>query len=469
MDAVSATAPSRRIRLPRLDAVPANHPLAPRFESESCAELIRVIPPAMLATGLFLTCFVVTDIVFYSTATPWLLTLRLGMIAICVATALGFRRLKEPRYAPPLFVGALMPFWLLAALLIVGTGDPLGPYALIFLGGIAIVCMLPWAFVWLLAGLLVVNGSHVIIVAAQTDPALRMRTLFYTCALVLGSMLFTILYGQVRRVRWSSFLARLEAQRLAERLQRYTNRLQSELEVARTVQQRMLQPSKPGWPALDVVCHSTPAYEVGGDFYSYHTFGGDRVAVAVGDISGKGLPAALLMSLSLASLDGLRSQALSPGALLSALDRVLEPYTRTTGQNCALCYADLQGRAMRVANAGGLPPLICRASGETSWIEIGGLPLGVGLGAVAGYPEAELALQPGDLVTLFSDGVVEARNRQGELLGFERLQAIVGAGPRSDAAAMVAHIGAQVEAFAEGMPQHDDSTIVVLRLRGDAQ
>ena len=80
-----------------------------------------------------------------------------------------------------------------------------------------------------------------------------------------------------------------------------------------------------------------------------------------------------------------------------------------------------------------------------------------------------MLLQPGDLVTLFSDGVVEARNRQGELLGFERLQAIVGAGPRSDAAAMVAHIGAQVEAFAEGMPQHDDSTIVVLRLRGDAQ
>ncbi|HJZ46765.1 MAG TPA: SpoIIE family protein phosphatase [Roseiflexaceae bacterium] len=129
----------------------------------------------------------------------------------------------------------------------------------------------------------------------------------------------------------------------------------------------------------------------------------------------------------------------------------------TTRQNCALCYADLQGLSLRVANAGGMPPLVCRVAGETAWLEVGGLPLGIGLGATAGYGEAELVLQPGEVVVFVSNGVVEAHDGRGGLLGFERLRQIVATGPLSDAAAMIAHIGAQVGGL-QGMPH---STTIV--------
>jgi serine phosphatase RsbU (regulator of sigma subunit) len=119
---------------------------------------------------------------------------------------------------------------------------------------------------------------------------------------------------------------------------------------------------------------------------------------------------------------------------------------------------------VRVANSGCVAPLIRRAGGRVEWVEVGGLPLGVGLGAQLGYPEANLNLRPGELVLLTSDGLVEATDEAGNLFGFERLAQVVAQGPQTDATAMLAHLQAEVAAFTGQTEPHDDLTIVVLQV-----
>ena len=245
----------------------------------------------------------------------------------------------------------------------------------------------------------------------------------------------------------------------------------------------MLPPPRPDWPGLDVLCYSASAREVGGDFYAYHHFDGlpgggnghenrQKFALAVGDASGKGMPAALLMAVSLASFQLAIDPQLKPAKLLAHLDEAIQPYTRTGYQNCAFCYLEIMPHSahesrqwhLRVANAGCVPPLVRRADGQVEWIEIGGTPLGIGLGARDGYHEAGCILHPGDLVILTSDGVIEAMTVAKEMFGFERLEQTIASGPTRSAADMVDHLRRAVDLFIAGAEPHDDLTIVVLQV-----
>jgi len=263
-----------------------------------------------------------------------------------------------------------------------------------------------------------------------------------------------------------------------ERLQ--LSAIQQELAIAQEIQQSLLLPNKPDWTGIDVICHSTPAREVGGDFYTYHAFELDGnsegiYAIAVGDVSGKGMSAALLMAVSLASFQSIIGQALAPGELLAHLDSAIVPYTRTGHRNCALVYAEItpptnhpieedKDGVLRVANAGCITPIIRRVNGTVEWVEVGGIPLGMGLGARYGYQEVSLSLSKGDLVILTSDGVVEAMTAAEEMFGFDRLEQAVASGSQTSAEAMLAHLRAAVEAFAGGTEPYDDLTIVVVQV-----
>lgn len=281
-----------------------------------------------------------------------------------------------------------------------------------------------------------------------------------------------------------------QTQAVNAQLQALTARLQNELALARKIQQSLLPPAETHWAGLDIFCYSHPAREVGGDFYAYYAFEKDEsgrvradvfssafiahpsaFAIALGDVSGKGMPAALLMAVSRASLQSVITQPSRPSRLLVQLDQALVPYTRTTRQNCALCYVEItppaQNRAglMRVANAGCITPFIRHAQGGVTWAEVGGLPLGFGLGSEYGYKEISLRLTPGDLIVLTSDGVVEAKNEIGELFGFERLEQAVAAGPAGSAEAMLIHLQAAVATFVGDTEPHDDLTMVVLQIK----
>lgn len=252
------------------------------------------------------------------------------------------------------------------------------------------------------------------------------------------------------------------------------DRLHSDLILAREIQQSLLPPPRPKWPDLEVVCYTQPALEVGGDFYAYHAFRQARVLlnkyiVAVGDVSGKGVSAALLMATSLSQFDASMTLKLSPREQLAYLDQALLPYTRSRRQNCALCYVELTGvntvrPVLKAANAGCIPPYLKHADGSLEWAGIGGFALGQGLGAQMGYQEIRHLLSKGDMIILTSDGLVEATNSTSEMFGFERLEQAIAAGPISSAQAMLDHLKTEIATFVGAAEPHDDITIVVIQV-----
>jgi serine phosphatase RsbU (regulator of sigma subunit)/DNA-binding response OmpR family regulator len=259
----------------------------------------------------------------------------------------------------------------------------------------------------------------------------------------------------------------LELKRAYEHVTVLNTRLQDELVLARDVQQRLLSPPKPEWSSLDVVCYTHPAHEVGGDFYDYFAFNQPgKYGIALGDVSGKGMPAALLMAVSLAALQISVKDSTTPADLLGSLDTTIMRYTLTSQQNCALMYLeiDLGTQRVSVANAGGISPLIKDANGSLAWIDVGGLPLGVGMGATAGYQQQQVQLGTGDMLILVSDGVVEARNPQAELLGFERFEQLVAAAPHTNATAMLDYLTSNVMDYVGETELYDDMTMIVVKL-----
>jgi sigma-B regulation protein RsbU (phosphoserine phosphatase) len=259
-----------------------------------------------------------------------------------------------------------------------------------------------------------------------------------------------------------------------ERHRFMADRLQNDLVLAREIQQSLLPAPTPNWPDLEVVCYTQPALEVGGDFYAYHASSQARVLlskyiVAVGDVSGKGVSAALLMATSLSQFDASLALALTATERLAYLDEVLLPYTKSRRQNCALCYVELVGintvrPVLKAVNAGCIPPYLKHADGSVEWATIGGFALGQGLGAQTGYQEVRHVLSKGDMVILTSDGLVEAGNATLEMFGFERLEKAILNGPTSSAAAMLDHLKAEITAYVGEAEPHDDITIVVAQV-----
>ncbi len=282
-----------------------------------------------------------------------------------------------------------------------------------------------------------------------------------------------------------------ELQTAYQHLKSLNEHLQDELNVARRIQQNLLPPQTPNFADLDVFCFCAPAYDVGGDFYTYHFFDHDeekerRYSFAVGDVSGKGMPAALLMAVSLVSfkiiitqafsfsevLSDLMTQAYSLNQFLGELDEAISPYTLTTRQNCALAYVEItcltsdnqqSTTILRSFNAGCIMPLLRHADGSIQWVQAYGLPLGVGLGSEAEYHHVSLMLEEGDMIIMCSDGVVEAMQHTGEMFGFERWEQAVKDGPTTSSEAMIEHLQQVLADFTQGAKQHDDITLVAIR------
>lgn len=238
-----------------------------------------------------------------------------------------------------------------------------------------------------------------------------------------------------------------------------------ELEIARQIQTSLLPGSWPDIPGLDVATFFQSAQEVGGDLYHYFVFGPQSVSIALGDASGKGLQAALMMSLSVGIMTGDVRRDLDPSSLLAALNPKLFSHTQRSKVNVAFCYLTLkqitEGWAMRVANAGAVAPLLVgHRNNGAEWLDVGGLPLGVVMDAQ--YREYKQVLGPGDIVILSSDGIIEAMNVSGELYGFERLEARVQQAPAHSAHELQEWILADVQAFTGQAEQHDDMTLVTI-------
>ena len=194
------------------------------------------------------------------------------------------------------------------------------------------------------------------------------------------------------------------------RIQRTEERVTSELAAARSVQELLIPIEKLSTPGFEVDSIYTPANEVGGDFFHVQMLGTDGMLVVIGDVAGKGLKAAMNVSMLMGALR--RTAERNPAKILESLNRVLVGTESFT--TCQAAWFG-NGGELVLANAGHLPPYL----NSQEIAVMGGLPLGV-LPDIS-YEETRLYLHPGDRVLLFSDGVVEARQPSGELFGFDRL------------------------------------------------
>lgn len=257
---------------------------------------------------------------------------------------------------------------------------------------------------------------------------------------------------------------------MAERLQHslaeieeQNEHLRKGLALARDIQLGLLP--DPPWSGDDIAVYarSIPAYEVGGDFYSYLALPEGRAAIAIGDISGKGVGAALLMALTSSAVESQGRQLEHPAEVLTVLNNLLAPRLRANHMNAALLFAvfDPHTQTLRVANAGMIAPLLVSAH-ASRFIDVSGLPLGSFVGAV--YQEVTVPLSPGDTLLLLSDGVVEAHDARGELFGFDRLEALIAeADTPGDVRGLVEMVLDRVQTYMGEAEQHDDITIVAVR------
>ena len=264
----------------------------------------------------------------------------------------------------------------------------------------------------------------------------------------------------------SSYIAiALENSRLYVETRAHEERLQADLDTAREVQLQLLPQGIPEIRGLDVSATYLPARDLGGDFYDVIPYGEARAAVVVGDVSGKGTAAALYGSLAIGTLrENTRRTDRRPEEMLEILNRRLCGAGISPGFVALLFAVYDQAKDHLVIGNGGIPYPILVRNGEVSEIPIDGTPLG--LFHDIAYSEHTLKMQPGDIVVLASDGILESMNSAGELFGLERLAEVLrGFGPNASAAKISGAILAATDTFSGNSSEpHDDRTLLVLRL-----
>lgn len=236
-------------------------------------------------------------------------------------------------------------------------------------------------------------------------------------------------------------------------------RVESELEIARLIQQNFLPRELPDLAGWQIASYYQPAREVGGDFYDVIPLPDGRTAFVIGDVTDKGVPAALVMSATRSVLRASAVRLLEPGAVLERVNEHLCPdMPEKMFVTCLYAVLDPATGELRFANAGHDVPYVQTVDGAAE-LRARGMPLGLLPGMR--YEEAEMTLAPGDTVLLHSDGIVEAHAPDRDMFGFPRLKAITAAGPPG--AELIDRVLADVAAFTgPDAEQEDDITMVTL-------
>jgi serine phosphatase RsbU (regulator of sigma subunit)/predicted ester cyclase len=246
-----------------------------------------------------------------------------------------------------------------------------------------------------------------------------------------------------------------------ERIER--ERIEQELQVARSIQQASLPKEVPEPEGWEITPYYQPAREVGGDFYDFHHLSEGRVGLVVGDATGKGVPAALVMSTTCGMLQS-AARALgssSPGEVLAQVNETLVARIPTNMfVTCFYAVLDPAGGHLSYANAGHDLPYLHRRGGDCEELRARGMPLGLMPGM--DYEEKQMVLDVGDSALLYSDGLVEAHDPEREMFGFPRLQALVAKHGEEEALGDL--LMEELHSFVgEGWEQEDDITLLTLK------
>jgi len=333
----------------------------------------------------------------------------------------------------------------------------------------------------------VTNGKSVLTSDAQADPRFAGGTVMLqgvrsvlAVPLGVGANVFGIIYAdsplsdarftedhlKVLTTLSSVAAIRVENARLTEE-QMERERLEREQQVASEIQQRFLPAAAPHIEGYELQGISFPCYEIGGDYYDFIQREDGNMVVALGDVSGKGTAAALLMSSLHAAI---HAQADTHDSIVSTIEAVNKYLTESIPPNrfVTLFYAELNPELGRLTflNAGHNPPLIVHAGGTMEQLASGGLPLGIM--ADAEFREGRTQLLPGDVLVIYSDGVSEAVNPTGEEFGPTRLYEVVARNLDASASGIRDRIESALTKFCQGTPAADDITLVIVKRNAES-
>ncbi len=255
----------------------------------------------------------------------------------------------------------------------------------------------------------------------------------------------------------------IENARLYERVARSEARLERDLRSAQDIQMHLMPGIAPKIPGLDLALRFQPARELGGDLYDFLNYGRDRQVIVVGDVSGKGAPAALYGAMASGTLRSLAPQKLPPPEMMKKLN-IMFLERKIEGHFITLTYAIWEPRTkiLSLANAGMPLPILVR-KGQCRAIRAEGVPLG--LLEHTEYQALNVHLESGDLLAFFSDGITEANNPQHEEFTSRRLEQILRQSSQKPPQEVVDGVFKEVREFEAGRPQRDDQTLVVLKVR----
>jgi serine phosphatase RsbU (regulator of sigma subunit) len=237
--------------------------------------------------------------------------------------------------------------------------------------------------------------------------------------------------------------------------------IEQELRLARSIQQASLPKEVPQLEGWQITPYYQPAREVGGDFYDFHLLSGSRLGLVVGDATGKGVPAALVMSTTCGMLRlAAQSYSSSPGEMLQRVNEALFPYIPANMfVTCFYAILEPESGSLSYANAGHDLPCLWHG-GDAEELRARGMPLGLMPGM--SYEQKEMVLDAGDSTLFYSDGLVEAHDPKGEMFGFPRLRELVA--KHGEEGSLEEALLEELYSFVgEGWEQEDDITLLALR------
>jgi phosphoserine phosphatase RsbU/P len=239
-------------------------------------------------------------------------------------------------------------------------------------------------------------------------------------------------------------------------------RLEGQLEVARQVQLELLPPADPNLEGFDISAYNFPTEEVSGDYYDWVRIYDDQIGMVIADVSGKGVPAALLMAFLRASLRAAIHIGYAPHISMAKVNYLLwESIERNQFVTAFYGVLDASNKTLAYTNAGHNPPLLLDKDGKARFIERGGLPLG--MFRDTRYYEYYLSIEPGQVIVLYTDGVTEAMSAAGEEYGRERLARAVLDAQNLGAREMVSRLHRNVIDWTEGRGADDDITFFIIK------
>ncbi len=258
----------------------------------------------------------------------------------------------------------------------------------------------------------------------------------------------------------------IENARLYEEIARQERRLERDLSLARELQMRLLPQTLPKLQHLELAAKFTPARAIGGDLYDFIPYSLSRLGIVIGDVSGKGAPAAIYAALVSGILRSHAPIEPGPAEMLSAVNLSLAE-RRIEAQFVSIIYAvwDDEHRTLLVANSG-LPRPVLVHDGNITVIEATGLPLG--LFDDVSYDEFRFKMKPGDMFVCFSDGILDARNRSGELFGRGRVETIIAECAGKSADCVVNSLFKAAAEHSAGVETFDDQTVVAIKVKDSA-